>query len=997
MSQRLPVDGVRLVAEGTKQFVLDLGKVHVAWNKTTKEFDRAGAATAKASTGLTRVGRSAAGASTGLLSMAGSMGAAVTGLGTLVTGVSRAVKAIAALGDEVFGLAIRASELQGISMQFSILTQNVEGGSKAMLNALQDASAGMISTRDLMTKFNDAAALVNVQFAQRLPEALRLLSKVSAATGTDMNFLLESLTLGVGRLQPKIIDNLKIQISVAEATAKATEMFGKQADALTVLEKQTALTDLTLAKLEEKFGALPDTTKTLAAQTAALQANFQNIGDTLGAFLVPGFTTLVESVNKVVGAFSAAISEGGALEPLLIKLGAVFSILADGVAAFADRAVETFENLSGDMSVGIADTIEQALRWGVELIAAFAEGIVEATTTVLVQAMNFVSSMLTSWLLGASPPKVAPGIVRWGISLMQMYLEGMTQADFGILKKVQGPLKKVLSGPEFAAISKILAGALAGDDKGTFLTTVGKAAGEFGNALEKLAATNFALADSVVAVQEAENALARSREKILDSQAEVNEATAEYNRLLRAGATENELQAQLGLINAAEQNLRTSLDQVDVQEDVIKAAKERQAQLEAEEKLQQNVVDQLINANAALSEQEKTAAKARAKKGPKGKAGIVEAIPEVLGIPAGLDIGGRIGAAIDAMKAQMKDKLKDIFAPLGEAYETSWKPAIDKVIASWNQLRFAFVEFWNSPAAQGIKDFFSELFPEGTITNISGIATAFLLIGGALAAIGIVAAIVTSPLGLLGLAITVLSGLWAGHNEELLVTVGQIDFIAKHYAEKMGLIEDESVGTWAAIDESLTTFWSGARKGWEGYFREQIAAWALSNATILQDVGEWKTDLITSYNELITDATKGWNRLWEDIKEIASGPISTFQKFVDGVKEFFDWLKGKVFSIKIKLPKLPDLNPFISDSPSPLGKGLKEINQQLQVLATTRLPALANMGTQMRGAMATTPMMSPMSTINSTVNMGGNTFNTGTSEEAFHQRVVQVMRQEFRR
>ena len=72
------------------------------------------------------------------------------------------------------------------------------------------------------------------------------------------------------------------------------------------------------------------------------------------------------------------------------------------------------------------------------------------------------------------------------------------------------------------------------------------------------------------------------------------------------------------------------------------------------------------------------------------------------------------------------------------------------------------------------------------------------------------------------------------------------------------------------------------------------------------------------------------------------------------------------------------------------------INKQLQVLATTRMPALANMGSQMAGAMAPAQMLAPMSSTAVTMNMGGNTFNGADSDAVFNARWEQAARRQFR-
>jgi hypothetical protein len=73
------------------------------------------------------------------------------------------------------------------------------------------------------------------------------------------------------------------------------------------------------------------------------------------------------------------------------------------------------------------------------------------------------------------------------------------------------------------------------------------------------------------------------------------------------------------------------------------------------------------------------------------------------------------------------------------------------------------------------------------------------------------------------------------------------------------------------------------------------------------------------------------------------------------------------------------------------------INRQLQILATTRMPTLANMGTQMRGAMAPIQQLAPQSSTAITMNMGGNTFNGADSDAVFNARWEQAARRQFRR
>jgi len=732
MSQQLPQDGVRLVVEGVSQFIDNMNKAGVAWDRVSASFTDASGKTRTLSVSTDKVASSVAKAGSAASQALSPFDQMIKGFGQGAIGATGMNGALSALSGGVAGVSVmlgqvlvaalkkvgealktifidlpkEAAPLEGISAQFSTLTQNIEGGSRKMMAALQAGSSGMIPMRDLMTQFNNASALVSDQFAQNLPQALGLLGKVSAATGKDMNYLMESLVNGVGRVTPLVIDNLTVQVSQAEATARATEMFNKQKEALSKLEQQTALNTLVMEKLEAKYGALPDIGATTSAQLAVMSAHFQNIKDILGQAMLPAFNTLLTTLNTLVGTISSMLSEGGELEPWLIRIGALTSLWADGIAILgealgliAPKAAGMYDNIAKSV-FGI---IEDALTWGVELIAQFAAGMAEAASSILIQALNFIGGILEQWLLGASPPKIAPGIEQWGIKTFERYLTGMTEADFGILEGIQKPLQKILEGPALANVSKIISGALAGGDRATIFDTVSKSAGIFGSAINKMIGLQFELADSTKAVEEAELALEQARNKLLGQQDDVNKATVEYNRLLREGADPAVLKEKLAQINAAEEAMRLTQDQVQTQDEFISSEKQRIEGIKTEAELQKKLVDQLLGVNDALQVQEE--------KGKKGAAGVPTIAPEVSGLTGTL--GTRLGTAIEGMKEKLKEKFRDIFAPLSEAWDkivlkvgdigTAWEKFKAKVGSVWDDLKLKY------PVLQDIEDLIQNL------------------------------------------------------------------------------------------------------------------------------------------------------------------------------------------------------------------------------------------------------------------------------------------------
>jgi len=228
--------------------------------------------------------------------MAGKLAASVTLATGAVAGLATASGALA------IKLAADAAPLEGIEAAF----QGITSGGDDMLRMLREQSAGMISDRELMRSYNQAAQLVSKTFADQLPDAMRYLGKVAAATGQDMDYLMGSLVTGVGRLSPMILDNLSIQVSLAEANEKYAKQIGKTADELTKEERQIALTNQVMEKLAANTAKMPDVTGTATQGLGALGATMKNIKEDIGRAFLPALKELLSFLNVLAPAAADA-------------------------------------------------------------------------------------------------------------------------------------------------------------------------------------------------------------------------------------------------------------------------------------------------------------------------------------------------------------------------------------------------------------------------------------------------------------------------------------------------------------------------------------------------------------------------------------------------------------------------------------------------------------------------------------------------------------------
>lgn len=285
-------------------------------------------------------------------------GAEVKAAGAVLAGVAAGLTAVAVGATK---LAIDAAPLQTVSAAFDGLAESAGKGSDEMLKALQDASSGMITNRDLMMSFNRASQLVSKDFAVQLPDAMSLLAKAAGATGQDMNYMLDSLVTGVGRLSPMILDNLGIQVSLTDAYDEYAATLGKSTDELTKSEQQTALMNTVLEKLKTNTESMPDVAGTASQQFAAFGTTLKNLKDDVGLALLPVFQRLMEWIGPLLQ---------GAIEkvmPYIEKFAGFLEQLAGSIIEFGINSEQTRDVFASMFGEETANTIMNIVDWMTQL------------------------------------------------------------------------------------------------------------------------------------------------------------------------------------------------------------------------------------------------------------------------------------------------------------------------------------------------------------------------------------------------------------------------------------------------------------------------------------------------------------------------------------------------------------------------------------------------------------------------------------------------------
>ena len=133
--------------------------------------------------------------------------------------------------------------------QFAILSRRIEG-LPLLMSDIKTATKGMIPD-DVLLKSIATFDAFDLPLKE-MPTALAEVAKTAMRTGESAEHLAASLATGVARMSGPILDNLGIQVKMADVTLHASKMFGVQADHLTDLQKKTALMNMALDDLATK-------------------------------------------------------------------------------------------------------------------------------------------------------------------------------------------------------------------------------------------------------------------------------------------------------------------------------------------------------------------------------------------------------------------------------------------------------------------------------------------------------------------------------------------------------------------------------------------------------------------------------------------------------------------------------------------------------------------------------------------------------------------------
>lgn len=743
-----------------------------------------------------------------------------------------------------------------------------------------------------------------------------------------------------------------------------------------------------LTVMQEKYGGMMD------AQSATFSGMRSNLEDWVGnAQRVLGLPTfeilrgqladLLEFLNS--GTMSSALM---GLRDLIAALSAGVVGSVRGMAGAVNGA---FTGMFGDTDQAMQGFANNAFGWGENIAISFAEGIYAAAAAVI-QALMYLGSLISYWLVPGSPPKLLPNLTAWGTGAAQAWLEGWTQADFSVFRDLSGMLERAINSlglEDSAAVGALI-------NVRQWLRQAIEEINEMGDVseatLEKITSSAGNLAGPIGDYVRDLAEVARRTKAVEEAQEKVNRITERYDAILsplqerlqgirdQESSFRNEqerarLQEILASATAGErekEQARLALERLALEEEITGVEREKNKELSEAEKqlkdardglklaqdklnLSKDYIDQLTEENELLDRQRRlledigggggAGAGPGGPKGggmgipgfdlpePPGGGGLFDRINEWLNRgPAGDDIGKRL--------ENLMGRIQDMFKPLERDAE--------RMGEVWEKAGRAFSRFFVDP----IRDFLAtdngQLLID-FLKNLAVVVGSKILLGG-LASLAIGLAAVASPVLLLAIAVAALMAVWNDPRIQAGMAAwagvaDNIDTIFGFVIENIGLLTEEqqaslnnTEGWFAQLGIiSLLGLWAILDIFYQAKLRLEQTISELAAKVVLY-IAQMALDIIAKTEELKGRWSETWGGIadnaravWDALRAYAGNWIGELKKDVlQKVEELRSGWSEKWLEIKKKALEL--LTGLVNALPTPLANLARTIIQAVSDL-----------------------------------------------------------------
>lgn len=175
------------------------------------------------------------------------------------------------------------------------------------------------------------------QFA-KLTEISRAAAR---AMGEDVQFMFDSITLGIGRQSKMILDNLGIIVKAEEAYEQYAKSIGKTAESLTDSEKRQAFFNATVKAGQAIVDKIDLSTKSWFERMQKVNAEIKTLKENLGKFFMLVAEKFI-ALGGIIGTGLATIVQmwSNAFDDLLATMFEKLTSIVSGFRSFAEKMLD---------------------------------------------------------------------------------------------------------------------------------------------------------------------------------------------------------------------------------------------------------------------------------------------------------------------------------------------------------------------------------------------------------------------------------------------------------------------------------------------------------------------------------------------------------------------------------------------------------------------------------------------------------------------------------
>ena len=281
--------------------------------------------------------------------------------------VGVAAKGVQELFTRYFDLGETAAELVNLQRGYSRMAERIGADSQQLLVDMGEMSAGMMSNARLMQEWSRAYVMAGEDVAREFPRLIKIASAVSAQGLVDFDWALQSLTIGIGRMERRWIDNLGIIVDNDTAMRNYAATVGKSVDELTDAEKQMAFLDETERVAIERLGDLDQVQDKAGKSILQFRATMENLTNTLKVSVLPDIEAFADSLNDIAVVAMPVIEAYNKLRGAQRE----FATSGEGAAGAAQKVVW----LMGPMAQALLMAVTGSYKLGQELGRRLAPGL----------------------------------------------------------------------------------------------------------------------------------------------------------------------------------------------------------------------------------------------------------------------------------------------------------------------------------------------------------------------------------------------------------------------------------------------------------------------------------------------------------------------------------------------------------------------------------------------------------------------------------------------